>query len=42
MIQQKVRGTEVSRRQARAVKMGAQCVWTTWDTIAKKLTWEDI
>jgi hypothetical protein len=42
MIQSEVRRTEENRRQARAVEMGAQGAWTTWDTIDRKLTWEDI
>jgi len=44
MIQQEVKRTEENRRQDKAVKMGAQGAWTTWDTIYvdRKLTWEDI
>jgi len=42
MIQSEVRRTEANRRQARAVEMEAQGAWTTWDTIDRKLTWEDI
>jgi len=42
MIQQEVRGTEENRRQARAVKMGAYGARTTWNSIVRKLTWEDI
>jgi len=29
-------------RQAKAVKMGAQGAWTTWNTTDRKLTWRDI
>jgi len=42
LIQSDVRKTAENRRQARAVEMGAQGAWTTWDTIDGKLTWEVI
>ncbi|KAL4234862.1 hypothetical protein ACF0H5_006504 [Mactra antiquata] len=42
MIQSEVGRTEENRRQARAVEMEAQRAWTTWGTIDRKLTWEDI
>ena len=42
MIQAEVRRVEENTRQARAVEMGAQGAWTTWNTIDRKLTWEDI
>ena len=29
-------------RQARAIEMGAQGAWTTWNTTDRKLTWGDI
>ncbi|XP_052271754.1 uncharacterized protein LOC127872461 [Dreissena polymorpha] len=42
MIQSEVRRAEENARQARAVEMGAQGAWTTWNTADRKLTWEDI
>lgn len=42
MIQSEIRRTEEHARQARAVEMGAQGAWTTWNTTDRKLTWEDI
>jgi len=42
MIQSEVRRTEEHARQAKAVEMGAQGAWTTWNTTDRKLTWGDI
>jgi hypothetical protein len=42
MIQTEVRRTEEHARQARAVEMGAQGAWTSWNTTDRKLTWADI
>ena len=42
MIQTEVRRAEESTRQARAVEMGGQGAWTMWNTMDRKLTWEDI
>jgi hypothetical protein len=42
MIQTEVRRAEENTRQARAVEMGTQGAWTTWNTIDRKLTWDDI
>jgi len=42
MVQSEVRRTEEQARQAKAVEMGAQGVWTTWNTTDRKLTWGDI
>ncbi|XP_052271950.1 uncharacterized protein LOC127872661 [Dreissena polymorpha] len=42
MIQSEVRRIEENARQARAVQMGAQGAWTTWETANRKLTWGDI
>ena len=42
MIQSEVRREEESARQARAVEMGAQGTWTTWNTTDRKLTWGEI
>ncbi|KAH3697305.1 hypothetical protein DPMN_084802 [Dreissena polymorpha] len=42
MIQSEVRRAEENARQARAVEMGAQGAWTTWNTADRKLTWGDI
>ena len=36
------RRAEEHARQARAVEMGAQGAWTTWNTTDRKLTWGDI
>ena len=41
LIQSEVRKEEENKRQARAVEMGAQGAWTTWETMDRKLTWED-
>ncbi|XP_052224708.1 uncharacterized protein LOC127840340 [Dreissena polymorpha] len=42
MIQSEVRRAEENARQARAVEIGAQGAWTTWNTADRKLTWGDI
>ncbi|XP_052268193.1 uncharacterized protein LOC127869579 [Dreissena polymorpha] len=42
MIQSEVKRKEESARQARAVEMGAQGTWTTWNTTDRKLTWGEI
>jgi len=42
LIQSEVRKEEENKRQARSVEMGAQGAWTTWETMDRKLTWEDI
>ncbi|KAH3855108.1 hypothetical protein DPMN_027600 [Dreissena polymorpha] len=42
MNQSAVRRAEENSRQARAVEMGAQGAWTTWETADRKLTWGDI
>ena len=42
LIQSEVRRAEEHARQARAVEMGAQGAWTTWNTTDRKLTWGDI
>jgi hypothetical protein len=42
LIQSEVRKEEENKRQARAVEMGVQGAWTTWETMERKLTWEDI
>jgi len=42
LIQSEVRKEEENKRQARAVEMGAQGAWTKWETMDRKLTWEDI
>ncbi|XP_052223957.1 uncharacterized protein LOC127839609 [Dreissena polymorpha] len=42
MIQSEVKRAEENARQARAVGMGAQGAWTTWNTADRKLTWGDI
>lgn len=42
LIQSEVRRTEEQARQTRAVGMGAQGAWTTWETTDRKLTWGDI
>ncbi|XP_052238637.1 uncharacterized protein LOC127849934 [Dreissena polymorpha] len=42
MIQSAVRTAEENARQARAVEMGAQGAWATWETADRKLTWGDI
>jgi hypothetical protein len=42
MTQAEVRKVEENTRQARAVEMGAQGAWTRWNTIDRKLTWDDI
>ncbi|KAH3883055.1 hypothetical protein DPMN_007003 [Dreissena polymorpha] len=42
MIQSEVRRAEENARQARAVEIGAQGAWTTWETADRKLTWGDI
>ncbi|XP_052280752.1 uncharacterized protein LOC127878274 [Dreissena polymorpha] len=42
MTQSEVRRAEENARQARAVEMGAQGAWTTWNTADRKLTWGDI
>ena len=36
------RRAEEHARQARAVEMGAQGAWSTWNTTDRKLTWGDI
>ena len=41
MIQSEVRRAEEHVRQARAVEMGSQGAWTTWNTTDRKLTWGD-
>ena len=42
LIQSEVRRADEHARQARAVEMGAQGAWTTWNTRDRKLTWGDI
>ena len=42
LIQSEVRRAEEHARQARAVEMGAQGAWTTWNTTDRKLTLGDI
>jgi len=42
MVQSEVRRAEEHVRQARAVEMGSQGAWTTWNITDRKLTWGDI
>ena len=42
LFQSEVRRAEEHARQARAVEMGAQGAWTTWNTTDRKLTWGEI
>ena len=42
LIRSEVRRAEEHERQAKAVEMGAQGAWTTWNTTDRKLTWGDI
>ena len=42
LIQSEDRRAEEHARQARAVEVGTQGAWTTWNTTDRKLTWGDI
>ena len=42
MIQSEVKRGKEHVRQARAMEMGSQGAWTTWNTTNRKLTWGDI
>ena len=42
MIQSEAKRGEEHVRQSRALEMGSQGAWTTWNTTDRKLTWRDI
>ena len=42
MVQQEIRTMEEEGRKAKAVEMGAQGAWTRWETVERKITWQDI